>query len=635
MVEDKRPYDGEDGSKTLGNPNKRQHSEGQKNGPVPSVLNVEDGLSAPTIIDLDGVEHSNSDGDSVSIPEDNGELPTGEANENATNEKDMAKPSGGTSEDDYESSSEMSDDSDISEFEFDDADPSEDDQLLNLYDEDFYPPPLEDLKITKKLCLQMRKFLKNEGHGKFLDLFLPSGPTPKDIFILVKLLGYTPPKIRNLDILPADILLRTSIACLKNAINKVLRTRARLPHFNKISDVANALKNSQNVLVLTGAGISTSLGIPDFRSSKGFYSQMKNLGLDDPQEVFSLELFKRDPSIFYSIAYMILPPDHSFTPLHGFIKLLQDKGKLLRNYTQNIDNLESNAGVDPEKLVQCHGSFATASCITCKYKIPGETLYPNLRSKQIAYCPFCESDRKNLMKKFEKLEDQGLSSRQFDYIQSFGVMKPDITFFGENLPDRYHNTIKDDIRNCDLLICIGTSLKVAPVSEIVNRLPNEIPQILINRDPINHCEFDVEFLGYCDQVITWICGRQLNWEIDHADFNRILHSGLHLDVIDEEFGRYSISDADERLKLSLQKLKEAKALEAAKALELAEGSTAVDAAEATDPARVESTGKTGKTTASAGKLARGDDDASNNNTATNNIRPKDGKGNEVNAETVN
>lgn len=110
-----------------------------------------------------------------------------------------------------------------------------------------------------------------------------------------------------------------------------------------------------------------------------------------------------------------------------------------------------------------------------------------------------------------------------------------------------------------MLICIGTSLKVAPVSEIVNRVPNEVPQILINRDPINHCEFDVELLGYCDQAITWLCGEKLNWEINHKDFQQILHSGLELQVLDEEFGRYRITDANERVQLSLKKLEAAKA----------------------------------------------------------------------------
>ncbi|CAI4327977.1 BAM_G0008490.mRNA.1.CDS.1 [Saccharomyces cerevisiae] len=88
---------------------------------------------------------------------------------------------------------------------------------------------------------------------------------------------------------------------------------------------------------------------------------------DDPQDVFNYNIFMHDPSVFYNIANLVLPPENIYSPLHSFIKMLQMKGKLLRNYTQNIDNLESYAGISTDKLVQCHGSFATATCVTCHW----------------------------------------------------------------------------------------------------------------------------------------------------------------------------------------------------------------------------------------------------------------------------
>lgn len=544
---------------------KRQHTS----------LNPEEGISVgdatntvfPSDVDENAVlEFENAEGERVKLEViDSSSSASGSEDDEEENGKSGSSGGGKESvpaDQEYENDSSdyesEGNESDISEFQFEESTSAEDELGFDLYDPDIELPPLGQIKVTKKTCSQVRKYLKSEGHVAFLDLFLPSGPTPEDIITLTRLLGFEPKRLNRIYASSSNPL-HSAIFFLREAINRVLKSRTRLQDFYTIQNVCDALNKAENVLVLTGAGISTSLGIPDFRSSQGFYSKMKNLGLDDPQDVFSLELFRRDPSVFYSIAYMILPPEHSFTPLHGFIKLLQDKGKLLRNYTQNIDNLEANAGVTPEKLVQCHGSFATASCVTCKYKIPGETLYPNLRSKKIAYCPFCENERKNMQRKFEKLEDEGGFSSRYNDIESFGVMKPDITFFGENLPDRYHNTIKEDVRKCDLLICIGTSLKVAPVSEIVNRVPNEVPQILINRDPINHCEFDVELLGYCDQAITWLCGDKIEWEIKHKDFEQILHSGLELQVLDEEFGRYRITDANERVQLSLKKLEAAKA----------------------------------------------------------------------------
>jgi len=84
-------------------------------------------------------------------------------------------------------------------------------------------------------------------------------------------------------------------------------------------------------------------------------------------------------------------------------------------------------------------------------------------------------------------------------------MKPDIVFFGEGLPDHFHNSITRDKEFCDLLIVIGSSLKVRPVALIPSSLPPEVPQILINREPLPHCKFDVELLGDCDSIINQIC----------------------------------------------------------------------------------------------------------------------------------
>ena len=136
--------------------------------------------------------------------------------------------------------------------------------------------------------------------------------------------------------------------------------------------------------------ISTSLGIPDFRSKDtGLYAQLAYLGLNDPQEVFNIELFREDPTIFYSVAKDILPTTNKFSPTHAFIRLLQDKGKLLTNYTQNIDNLEGFAGISPEKLIQCHGSFATATCQACKYRVKCEEIYKDLKAGRVAKCERC------------------------------------------------------------------------------------------------------------------------------------------------------------------------------------------------------------------------------------------------------
>ena len=106
-------------------------------------------------------------------------------------------------------------------------------------------------------------------------------------------------------------------------------------------------------MVLTGAGVSVSCGIPDFRSPDGIYSRLAEFELDDPSQMFELEFFSEKPEVFYSFAKEIFPSNFMPSPSHNFIKMLEDQGKLLRNYTQNIDTLEQKAGI--RNVLQCQG----------------------------------------------------------------------------------------------------------------------------------------------------------------------------------------------------------------------------------------------------------------------------------------
>ncbi|KAI5808852.1 DHS-like NAD/FAD-binding domain-containing protein [Peziza echinospora] len=336
------------------------------------------------------------------------------------------------------------------------------------------------------------------------------------------------------------------VPLLQAAIGREMSRRRKLKHINTLEDVSRLLKKSKNIIVLTGAGISTSLGIPDFRSKdNGLYSRLAGLGLSDPQEVFDIDVFQDDPTIFYSIAKDILPTTDTFSPTHAFIELLQRKNKLLTQYTQNIDNLETRAGIRPDKLIQCHGSFATASCVKCKYKVEGEKIFPDLRAGKVARCERClgmvgnngngsaagkkrkrggkgrgrgreaTAGSNGLVGRKQKYSEDSSADEEECAFQEAGVMKPDITFFGEQLPDAFHDRlVGHDHEKCDLLICIGTSLKVAPVSEIIGFLPPDVPQIYISKTPVTHVEFDVELLGSCDDVVVELC-RRVGWELKH------------------------------------------------------------------------------------------------------------------------
>jgi NAD-dependent histone deacetylase SIR2 len=381
---------------------------------------------------------------------------------------------------------------------------------------------------TMEEATQFRLQLRSIGPAEFCRLTVESGAiTAKK---LLTAFGIKPPV--SMEGEPDE----SYYQLLSLAISRELSKRIKLTQYNSIDDAVELIKRSRNIIVLTGAGISTSLGIPDFRSKDiGLYSKLEHLGLQDPQEVFDITLFKTDPSIFYSIARDILPEGDKYTPTHKFIYLLQQKGKLLTNYSQNIDNIESIAGILPEKLIQCHGSFATASCVQCRYQIPMDpqsSIYKDIKQGLIPKCDRCIAKLRSLkvpgaMKRKRSQNGQDKKRRKFDpeaedtssdddyENPAAGVMKPDITFFGEPLPDTFSDRLTNhDKHRVDLVIVIGTSLKVAPVSEVVPYLPAHIPQMYISRTPVGHVNFDIDMLGDCDVVVAELC-RRAGWDLAH------------------------------------------------------------------------------------------------------------------------
>jgi hypothetical protein len=145
---------------------------------------------------------------------------------------------------------------------------------------------------------------------------------------------------------------------------------------SSIKNIAKMLasKKHQKVLVLTGAGVSCNAGIPDFRTpGTGLYDNLQKYNLPFPEAVFDLGFYARNPDPFVQLASELWPGlKHSPTITHSFIALLEKKGMLLRAYTQNIDMLDVLAGVSEERMIECHGHFRTASCISCSRKFDGE-----------------------------------------------------------------------------------------------------------------------------------------------------------------------------------------------------------------------------------------------------------------------
>ena len=143
----------------------------------------------------------------------------------------------------------------------------------------------------------------------------------------------------------------------------------------------------------------------------------------------------------------------------------------------------------------------------CEYKVSGDAIEDDVMNQRIPICPSCTSDDPI---DYEKMILSPVESKEGECIKNVPIMKPDVVFFGEGLPKAFHSTLAEDKDKVDLLIVIGSSLKVRPVAHIPSCFPANVPQILINKEPLTSHMFDVELLGDCDDIVTELC-KELGW----------------------------------------------------------------------------------------------------------------------------
>ncbi|KAL7866535.1 hypothetical protein AOLI_G00143490 [Acnodon oligacanthus] len=222
-----------------------------------------------------------------------------------------------------------------------------------------------------------------------------------------------------------------------------------------LEDIAKSIREREckRIVVMAGAGISTPSGIPDFRSpGSGLYDNLQQYDLPYAEAIFEINYFHHNPKPFFALAKELYPGNYQPNLTHYFIRLLHDKGQLLRMYTQNIDGLERMAGIPPKMLVEAHGTFATATCTVCRRDYKGEELHNDIMAGTVPNCLHCK-----------------------------GVIKPDIVFFGEELPQHFFLYLTD-FPMADLLIVMGTSLEVEPFASLAGAVSGSVPRLLINRD---------------------------------------------------------------------------------------------------------------------------------------------------------
>ena len=196
-----------------------------------------------------------------------------------------------------------------------------------------------------------------------------------------------------------------------------------------IGTLAALVRERRPCVVLTGAGISTESGIPDFRSPAGIWAQY------DPMEYATIGAFRRDPVKvweFYALRFEMLTRAEPNLG-HRALAELEQRGLVEAVLTQNIDGLHARAG--SSEVVELHGSIRTASCLECGERVPLESVVAALHKAPAPGCPRCTA-----------------------------ILKPDVVMFGELLPGDAIDRAIELAHQAGLLLVVGSSLEVYPVA---------------------------------------------------------------------------------------------------------------------------------------------------------------------------
>lgn len=205
------------------------------------------------------------------------------------------------------------------------------------------------------------------------------------------------------------------------------------PEFQQaLEQLVTLIEAADEIVALTGAGISTAAGIPDFRSPGGLWERY------DPFEAFSLQGFQRNPHLLYEVGRDLYSAAASTQPTstHQLLAQLEGLGKLSAVITQNIDGLHQRAG--SREVYEVHGTLTTSSCMKCGTQYAMQQVEELIRQDSIPpHCPKCG-----------------------------GLIKPDVVLFGEMLPEPTFEKSISAASRADLLLVIGSSLQVAPASQL-------------------------------------------------------------------------------------------------------------------------------------------------------------------------
>ena len=216
---------------------------------------------------------------------------------------------------------------------------------------------------------------------------------------------------------------------------------------------ARWLKEAKNAVFFGGAGVSTESGVPDFRSKNGLYNQ-RDVRFDaySPEYLLSHDCLVNEPKVFFEFyrqkmdARSVLP-----NPAHLALAKWEKEGRISAVVTQNIDSLHQKAG--SRRVFELHGTTRKNYCMRCGRRYPADFLFDSREA-----VPRCECG---------------------------GVVRCDVTLYGESLPEKEVNGAIEAIRAADLLIVGGTSLTVYPAASFLDFFRGE-HLVIVNRDPLSY-----------------------------------------------------------------------------------------------------------------------------------------------------
>lgn len=248
---------------------------------------------------------------------------------------------------------------------------------------------------------------------------------------------------------------------------------------DKIELLKKYIDESDNIVFFGGAGVSTESGIPDFRSKDGLYNQ-NDVKFDgfSPEYLLSRDCLYNSPKVFYEY-YRQKLDTRNIEPniTHRVLANMEEKGKLSAIITQNIDGLHQKAG--SKNVLELHGTTLENYCSKCGQQYASDYIYNSKEPIPVCQCR--------------------------------GLIRPNVTLYGEMLPQEAFQKAREAIKNADMLIIGGTSLKVMPAAGMVNEFCGK-HLIVINRELLDvkiNFDRDIFFESSLGEVFSKLEGNYL------------------------------------------------------------------------------------------------------------------------------